>query len=76
MSSPLALRQVIRLMRPHQWSKNLLVFLPIAFAHELGMLGAWKNSLIAFLSFDLAASCGYILNDIHDRERDRAHPTK
>ncbi len=76
MSTKLALRDVARLMRPHQWSKNLLVFLPIAFAHELGVLAAWENSLIAFLSFDLVASCGYILNDIHDQERDRVHPTK
>jgi 4-hydroxybenzoate polyprenyltransferase len=76
MSTGQALRDVIRLMRPHQWSKNLLVFLPIVFAHELGAFVACEHAAIAFLSFDLVASCGYVFNDIHDREQDRLHPTK
>lgn len=64
-----------QLLRPHQWLKNILVFLPLTMAH------VWTTpkimaALIAFTSFCMCASAGYILNDILDREHDRAHPKK
>lgn len=63
----------LRAMRPHQWSKNLLVFLPILSAHDLSELGA---AVAAFVAFSLTASSVYLLNDLVDLQADRAHPRK
>ena len=63
----------LRAMRPHQWSKNLLVFLPILSAHELSEFGA---AVAAFVAFSLTASSVYLLNDLVDLQADRAHPRK
>jgi 4-hydroxybenzoate polyprenyltransferase/phosphoserine phosphatase len=67
------LRAAVRAMRPHQWSKNLLIFLPVLAAHDLGSMGA---AIIGFLSFCLAASSVYVINDLADLAADRAHPRK
>jgi 4-hydroxybenzoate polyprenyltransferase/phosphoserine phosphatase len=65
----------LRAMRPHQWAKNVLVFLPILAAHAftLEMLG---RGLMAFAAFSLVASSVYLLNDLLDLASDRAHPRK
>ncbi len=63
----------LRALRPHQWSKNMLVFVPALAAHDSAALGL---ALFAFISFSLIASAGYILNDILDLHADRAHPRK
>ena len=60
-------------MRPHQWAKNLLVFVPALAAHETGSL---LPALAAFLAFSLTASSVYIINDILDLQSDRMHPRK
>src|SRR5678816_2248306 len=65
-------------MRPHQWVKNLLVIVPLAFTPK-GLLfvpSAWATVMLAFASFCLAASSIYLLNDIVDREEDSRHPKK
>jgi 4-hydroxybenzoate polyprenyltransferase/phosphoserine phosphatase len=64
---------LMRALRPHQWSKNVLVFLPMLAAHELGAL---PTALAAFVAFCLTASSVYLLNDLVDLEADRAHPRK
>ncbi|MCW2518004.1 MAG: decaprenyl-phosphate phosphoribosyltransferase [Mycobacterium sp.] len=70
---------VIKAIRPRQWVKNLLVLAaPVAAlgrdvrfdAHDI------TNVLIAFVTFSMAASCIYLINDARDVEADRAHPTK
>lgn len=68
-------RAWLRLLRVHQWAKNVLVFVPLVMAHcfDLPALGV---ALAAFISFSLAASGIYILNDLVDVEADRKHPTK
>ena len=63
------------LLRPHQWLKNLLIFVPMMAAHELTM-GAFWHAMIAFVAFSLTASGTYILNDLLDLHSDRAHPRK
>jgi len=65
----------LKVLRPHQWLKNLLIFLPTLAAHEIdaARLGA---CLLAFVSFSLCASSVYCLNDLIDLARDRSHPTK
>lgn len=65
----------LRLMRPHQWLKNLLLFVPMIAAHELTMQAA-RQALLAFAAFCLIASSTYILNDLIDLSSDRVHPRK
>jgi 4-hydroxybenzoate polyprenyltransferase len=65
----------IRAMRPHQWAKNLLVFVPMVLAQKYGIDTITKASL-AFLGFCACASAVYLLNDMLDVESDRLHPRK
>ena len=66
----------LRALRLHQWLKNLLVFIPILMAHQLGNIALIGQAFIAFLSFGLCASSVYLLNDLFDLSDDRQHPTK
>lgn len=70
------LTALVRAMRPHQWSKNVLIFVPILFAHEYMYLDIVWAGLLAFVSFSLCASGVYLVNDIVDIEADRRHATK
>jgi 4-hydroxybenzoate polyprenyltransferase len=63
-------------MRPHQYIKNLFIFLPLFFALKITDLHLLIQALIAFIAFSLTASAVYILNDYQDIEDDRQHPTK
>jgi decaprenyl-phosphate phosphoribosyltransferase len=73
---PNALVSLIRLMRPHQWLKNVFVFAGLLFGQ------AWHNGPLvervfwAFLAFCCASSLVYILNDWRDRAADALHPVK
>jgi 4-hydroxybenzoate polyprenyltransferase len=67
---------MMRSMRPHQWSKNLLVFVPMIMAHAVTEVSAWMGALALFLSFSATASALYIVNDIFDLASDRGHPQK
>ncbi len=62
-------------VRPHQWLKNALVFLPMLAAHQLDG-PTFMVSLLAFVAFCLIASSVYIVNDLLDLGADRAHPRK
>ena len=72
---PDALGATLRLLRPQQWLKNLLVFVPMLAAHELTRAALWP-SILAFIAFSLIASGTYVLNDLLDLNADRAHPRK
>lgn len=67
---------LLRELRPHQWAKNLLVFMPLLAAHKAGNVPADLIALAAFIAFCLCASSVYMLNDLLDLEADRAHPRK
>ena len=69
------LASMLRAMRPHQWSKNLLIFLPLLLAHVLTP-ARLLAALVAFCSFSLTASSAYIFNDLLDIEADRRHKQK
>lgn len=69
-------KPVWRTFRPHQWVKNLLVFLPIAAAHEFLNGQAFATASLTFAGYCLAASLVYVLNDLLDRESDRRNPAK
>jgi 4-hydroxybenzoate polyprenyltransferase len=63
-------------MRPEQWLKNGFVLAPIVFSGLVGDSGAWLRSLLAVAAFCAASSATYLVNDVIDREADRAHPVK
>ena len=67
---------VIRLLRPTQWVKNLIVFAALIFSQHLFDLERLAAALAAFASFCALASAAYVWNDVHDAERDRLHPEK
>lgn len=66
----------MRALRPHQWVKNGLVFLPALLAHRLAAPGVLSAAVLAFVAFSLVASATYLVNDVVDRARDRRHPHK
>ena len=66
---------MLRAMRPHQWLKNLLIFLPLIASHSF-FFASIMQCLLAFLAFSLVASSVYITNDILDIDVDRLHPRK
>jgi len=66
---------VLRALRPRQWFKNLLIFLPLLLSHVVP-LRLFLNGLLAFCCFSLTASSAYIVNDMLDIEADRRHPQK
>ncbi|MBV1885800.1 MAG: UbiA family prenyltransferase [Parvibaculaceae bacterium] len=66
---------ILKAIRPHQWLKNALVFLPMLVAHQFEF-PVFLQSVAAFIAFSLVASSVYILNDLLDLSSDRAHPRK
>lgn len=63
-------------MRPKQWPKNLLVYAAPAAAGLAGNLPVMRRTTVALLAFVAVSAAIYLINDIHDVETDRAHPTK
>jgi decaprenyl-phosphate phosphoribosyltransferase len=63
-------------MRPRQWTKNILIFLPLFFGLQFNNFHLLAKACFAFILFCLLASAVYIFNDYHDREEDRRHPQK
>ena len=66
----------IKELRLHQWSKNVLIFLPLLLSHSYTETGAVLNSLFGFLIFGMVASATYLINDMADLAADRQHPSK
>ena len=68
-------REIARAARPHQWVKNVLVFVPLVLAHAReGRL--WASAAWAFAAMCFASSGAYLVNDIADAGADRLHPLK
>ena len=65
----------LSLLRPYQWSKNLLAAVPILTAHAF-TLHALLQTMLAVVAFSLCASSVYVINDLIDVQADRGHPTK
>ena len=68
-------RDLLRALRPHQWVKNVLLFLPMLAAHDFSLSTIFLVAM-GVMSFSAAASCIYIVNDLLDLEADRLHATK
>ena len=73
---PSRVKSLLKALRPHQWLKNVLVFLPIVTANALRDGRAWTDAAVMFLAFCVTASAVYIINDLTDLSADRAHPRK
>jgi len=71
-----AFAAAVAAMRPRQWTKNLLLFGGIIFAAKLGDPLRWVEAIAAFAVYCAASSAAYLVNDVRDREADRAHPIK
>ncbi len=66
----------LRLLRPRQWTKNLIAYAPLVFAAKAQVPQLFQNASLCVLSFCLLSSSIYIINDILDRKADSLHPTK
>src|SRR5881397_2539378 len=62
--------------RPKQWIKNLVLALPFLFGGALRSADGWLLAAAGVAVFSAIASGIYLVNDVMDRERDRAHPEK
>ncbi len=73
---PSVFSSLLQSVRPHQWVKNILIFVPIVTAHSLGNLSVIHAALLAFVAFSCCTSSVYLLNDLFDLPSDRVHPRK
>ncbi|GFO64376.1 decaprenyl-phosphate phosphoribosyltransferase [Geomonas paludis] len=64
------------MLRPTQWLKNLMLFFPLVLSGQLLTQDVVVRGGLAFVSFCLVSSAGYVFNDLLDRERDTFHPKK
>jgi 4-hydroxybenzoate polyprenyltransferase/phosphoserine phosphatase len=67
---------LLQAMRPHQWVKNLIIFVPLITSHKFGDPALLAHTVLALIAFCLCASAVYVLNDLSDLEADRHHQTK
>ncbi|KAB2683511.1 MULTISPECIES: UbiA family prenyltransferase [Brucella/Ochrobactrum group] len=70
------IRTYVRMLRVHQWLKNLLVFVPATLAHDIAKPDVFTAVCLAFVAFSATASAIYIINDIIDLPVDRRHARK
>jgi 4-hydroxybenzoate polyprenyltransferase/phosphoserine phosphatase len=67
---------VLKVLRPHQWAKNVLVFTPLILSQQFLEVSKIFDVTLAFFCFSLVASSGYVINDLLDLAADRVHTTK
>jgi decaprenyl-phosphate phosphoribosyltransferase len=70
------LGSIIKAVRPHQWVKNLFVAAPLVFAKRINDFDSVSRAAAAFAAFCLLSSAVYLVNDLVDIDKDRAHPVK
>ena len=66
----------LRLLRAHQWLKNLMLFFPPFLSGTLFQPAMLQRGLLPLVSFCLASSATYVFNDLRDAESDSHHPAK
>ncbi|MGB8275053.1 MAG: UbiA family prenyltransferase [Alphaproteobacteria bacterium] len=71
-----SISRLIEALRPHQWLKNLLVFVPLLTSISFLDSASWVRAVLAFVAFSAAASATYVFNDLMDVAADRRHPKK
>jgi 4-hydroxybenzoate polyprenyltransferase/phosphoserine phosphatase len=65
-----------RALRLHQWSKNVLVLVPVITSHRITEPGILFAAAVAFFAFSFVSSSVYLVNDLVDLEADRGHKRK
>lgn len=70
------MNNILKLIRPHQWLKNVFVLIPMFFGGSLLDPEDIRASVLTFLAYSFVASSVYCFNDINDIEADRRHPVK
>ncbi len=70
------LHPLVSLLRPRQYTKNLLALAGMVFAGKAADIEVWPSAALVFLVYCAASSAGYIYNDLRDRADDRLHPVK
>ena len=75
-ASPVRFKTIIKMLRCHQWLKNVLIAVPLVLAHDVLNAGLVSAVVLAMVAFSFTASAIYILNDLFDLEADRAHAKK
>lgn len=76
MQSAGKVKALFLLMRPFQWVKNIILFLPLFFAQEMGDTTKLWNVAVLFVGFCMLTSGVYVFNDVSDAGEDRLHPVK
>ena len=66
----------LKIARPHQWLKNLMLFFPPFLGGVIFEPGVLQKGVLPFVIFCMASSATYVFNDIRDQEQDRIHPQK
>ncbi len=69
-------KALLKAMRPHQWAKNFLIFLPLFFSHTYFDTNELFATVLTFFLFSFCASGIYLINDLLDIEADRSHSSK
>jgi 4-hydroxybenzoate polyprenyltransferase len=67
---------LIKALRVHQWTKNLLLFVPLILSHNYNNTHLIIKTVLGFFAFSFISSSVYLLNDLTDLSADRAHKTK
>lgn len=67
---------VLKVLRPHQWAKNVLIFTPLILSQQFLDMHKWIDTTLGFFCFGLVASAGYVINDLLDLSADRTHTSK
>lgn len=76
-SSPLEkVGLILKLIRPKQWAKNLIVFAPALFSGKIFEPATFSAASLCFVAFCMCASAVYVVNDVLDCKSDRLHPKK
>jgi 4-hydroxybenzoate polyprenyltransferase/phosphoserine phosphatase len=68
------MRAAVKAMRPYQWVKNVLIFVPLLASGDFTDWSGWLSASLIFAAFCAVASSIYLLNDISDLAADRMHP--
>jgi 4-hydroxybenzoate polyprenyltransferase/phosphoserine phosphatase len=74
--SKATLASLWRSLRPHQWTKNVLLLVPLITAHKYAFADSLVQAILAFIAFGVTASAVYVLNDLTDVSDDRLHERK
>jgi phosphoserine phosphatase len=71
-----AIASLIKILRPRQWAKNMLLAVPLIMGHQIGDPRKLLSASLAFIAFSLADSGVYVLDELADLVSDRKHPSK